>query len=51
MSNALNKLKDGYLALVNWVELAGEWIADNPQKTTWGLVAAGVGYGIAKVLF
>ncbi len=31
MSNALNKIKDGYLAAVDWVEL-------NPNKTLWAAV-------------
>lgn len=33
MSKALNKLKDGYLAAVQWVD-------DNPQKTLWLAMAA-----------
>ncbi len=49
MSSILNKVKDGYLVLVNWVELAGEWIADNPQKTSWTLLAVGIGYIVALV--
>lgn len=33
MSKALNAVKDGYLAAVNWVD-------DNPHKTLWLAVGA-----------
>lgn len=51
ISSIINKVKDGYLATVDWVaKCPVGWIAKNPHKSTWLAVGALIINGIAHVV-
>lgn len=52
ISSAINKVKDGYLAAVDWAaKCPVEWVAKNPHKATWITVGALIVNGIVHVVF